>query len=310
MLPQNNRTATDLDRAGEEAKAAGRCAAVLCCILLAPLGGEKLAAQKPATTVNGNLIPRDMGDIPDATIEYQQFDKKPLKFTARAHYILVPVIVTDKDGKHVSGLTKDAFQILENGKEQTDCQRGRDPDKRRSGTSVPASVDEFSNAITVDGGARRINVIALDLINTPFLDQVGARKAAIRYLANSINQDAIFELVSIDGNGMHVLHDFTSDTKVLIAALKHVASKLDAMTGTDTGTIRQATASPGLETRNGIAVTYQAHGVSCYRPGEHGARSIRPRRRPNRPLRTSGSCGQHFRSFPANCASVVGHPGT
>jgi len=46
------------------ATAAGRCAAVLSCILLAPLGGEKLAAQKGATTVNGNLIPRDMGDIP------------------------------------------------------------------------------------------------------------------------------------------------------------------------------------------------------------------------------------------------------
>ena len=73
-------------------------------------------------------------------------------------------------------------------------------------------------------------MIALDLINTPFLDQVGARRAAIRYLANSINQDAIFELVSIDGNGMHVLHDFTSDTKVLVTALKKVASQLDAMT--------------------------------------------------------------------------------
>jgi len=60
-----------------------------------------------------------MGDIPDVTIQYQQFDKKPLKFTARAHYILVPIIVTDKDGKHITGLTKDAFQIFENGKEQS-----------------------------------------------------------------------------------------------------------------------------------------------------------------------------------------------
>ncbi len=263
MLPQNNRTATDSGSRWRMATAAGRCAAVLSCILLAPLGGEKLAAQKGATTVNGNLIPRDMGDIPDATIEYQQFDKKPLKFTARAHYILVPVIVTDKDGKHISGLNKDAFQILENGKEQTIASVDETQTISVPVQSVPASVNEFSNAIAVDGAARRINVIALDLINTPFLDQIGARKAAIRYLANSINQDAIFELVSIDGNGMHVLHDFTSDTKVLITALKQVSSKLDAMTGIDTNAIRQATANPGLETRNGIAVTYQAHGVSA-----------------------------------------------
>ncbi len=150
------------------------------------------------------------------------------------------------------GLTKDAFQIFENGKEQTVASVDETQTSSVPVQSVPASLNEFSNAIAADGGARRINVIALDLINTPFLDQVGARQAAIRYLANSINQDAIFELVSIDGNGMHVLHDFTSDTKVLIAALKKVTSKLDAMTGTDTNTIRQATANPGLETEMAI----------------------------------------------------------
>jgi VWFA-related protein len=72
------------------------------------------------------------------------------------------------------------------------------------------------------------------------------------------NQDAIFELVSIDGNGMHVLHDFTSDTKVLIAALKRVTSRLDAMAGTDTNTIHQATANPGRERRNGVFVFYKS----------------------------------------------------
>jgi VWFA-related protein len=128
--------------------------------------------------------------------------------------------------------------------------------------SVPASLNEFSNAITVEGGARRINVIALDLINTPFLDQVGARRAAIRYLANSIIQDAIFELVSIDGNGMHVLHDFTSDTKVLVTALKKVASQLDAMTGTETNTIHQVTGGSGLEQKSGVFVSYQSRDQS------------------------------------------------
>ncbi len=261
MLPQNNRTTTDSGSRWSKAKGAGRYAAVLGCILLAPLGGERLAAQKPASNVNGNLIPREMGDIPDVTIQYQQFDKKPLKFTARAHYILVPVIVTDKDGKHITGLTKDAFQILENGKEQVVASVDETQTNAVPVQNLPASVNEFSNAIAADGAARRINVIALDLINTPFLDQVGARRAAIRYLANNINQDAIFELVSIDGNGMHVLHYFTSDTKVLIAALKNVASKLDAMTGTDTNTIHQVTGGSGVEQKNGVFVSYQSRGV-------------------------------------------------
>jgi VWFA-related protein len=262
MLTQYNRTATDSGARWSKPKGVGRCAAVLGCLALLLLGSEQLAAQKPATNVNGNLIPREMGDIPDVTIQYQQFDKKPLKFSARAHYILVPVIVTEKDGKHVTGLTKDAFQIFENGKEQSVASVDETQTSAVPVQSVPASLNEFSNAITLEGGARRINVIALDLINTPFLDQVGARRAAIRYLANSINQDAIFELVSIDGNGMHVLHDFTSDTKVLVTALKKVASQLDAMTGTETNTIHQVTGASGLEQKSGVFVSYQSRGQS------------------------------------------------
>ena len=260
MLTQSNRTATDSGSRWSKPKGVGRCATVFGCLLLVGLGGEQLAAQKAATNVNGNLIPREMGEIPDATIQYQQFDKKPLKFTARAHYILVPIIVTDKDGKHITGLTKDAFQIFENGKEQSVASVDETQTSAVPVQNVPASLNEFSNAITVEGGARRINVVALDLINTPFLDQVGARRAAIRYLANSINQDAIFELVSIDGNGMHVLHDFTSDTKVLVTALKKVASQLDAMTGTETNTIHQVTGGSGLEQKSGVFVSYQSRG--------------------------------------------------
>jgi VWFA-related protein len=262
MIPRTNRTATDSGSRWRKPQGVGRCAVLLVCILLAPLGGEKLAAQKAATNVKGQLIPREMGDIPDNAVQFQQIDKKPLKFTARAHYILIPVIVTDKDGKHVSGLTKDSFQIFENEKEQVVASADETKTSAAPVQIVPSSPNEFSNAIASDGEARRISVIALDLINTPFLDQVTARQAAIRYLANNINQDAIFELVSIDGNGMHVLHYFTSDTNALIAALKRVSSKFEAMNTADTNSIRQATANPALEQRTGLAVTYQAKGVT------------------------------------------------
>jgi VWFA-related protein len=240
----------------------GCCAALCHCLLFAAISIQPLAAQKAATVVKGQLIPREMGDIPDNSVQFQQIDKKPLKFTARAHYILVPVIVTDKDGKHVSGLTKDSFQIFENDKEQVVASADETKTSAVPVQTVPSSPNQFSNAIASDGEARRISVIALDLINTPFLDQLTARQAAIRYLANNINQDAIFELVSIDGNGMHVLHDFTSDTTSLIAALKRVSSKFEAMNGADTNTIRQATANPALEQRTGLAVTYQVNGVA------------------------------------------------
>lgn len=103
MLPQNNRdTMQPRSPLCGKGTTASR-AALWCCLMLAAMAIQPLAAQKAATNVKGQFIPREMGDIPDNAIQFQQIDKKPLKFTARAHYILIPVIVTDKDGKHVSG---------------------------------------------------------------------------------------------------------------------------------------------------------------------------------------------------------------
>src|SRR5277367_752706 len=40
-------------------------------------------------------------------------------FKSRAEVVLVPVVVQSKHGGHVGGLTKDAFHLEENGKEQS-----------------------------------------------------------------------------------------------------------------------------------------------------------------------------------------------
>src|ERR1700684_3954064 len=41
-----------------------------------------------------------------------------VKFTARTELVLIPTLVTDKSGNHISGLKKEDFTVLENGSEQ------------------------------------------------------------------------------------------------------------------------------------------------------------------------------------------------
>lgn len=66
------------------------------------------------------------------------------KLTARTDLVLVPVVVTDRSGKHVSGLKKEAFRIEENGSvrsvsvfEETKTEKlvARGRDVRREGYS-------------------------------------------------------------------------------------------------------------------------------------------------------------------------------
>jgi VWFA-related protein len=129
--------------------------------------------------------------------------------------------VTDKSGNHITGLKKEDFTVLENGAEQkvatfeeiiSDAHR----------VSRPKSVNEFSNALAGESSARRITLMVLDLINTPFMDQANARKDLLKYLTQSVDQREPTALYTLTRSGIQVIHDFTTDPRVLVAALHKV----------------------------------------------------------------------------------------
>jgi VWFA-related protein len=164
-----------------------------------------------------------------------------VKFTARAELVLIPALVTDKSGNHILGLKKEDFAVLENGAEQkisTFEEITSDPHR----ASRPRNPNEFSNSLAGGPSARRITLIVLDLINTPFVDQAFARKDLLKYLTQSLDQREPTALYTLTRSGIHVVHDFTTDPRVLVAALHKVKGdtsqivdspeEVEAMTGT------------------------------------------------------------------------------
>ncbi len=176
------------------------------------------------------LAQADFSRLPEGShIEYHDAGNKPLVFTSTTVYVLVPVIVTDKNGNHVSGLTQDAFRVVENGKEQ---KINSFEEIKPSEAPVPVQHRDLSKNLfsNVPAGnetkPRRLVILAADLVNTPLLDQALMRQAITTYLADNIDPDALYELVAIDSNGLHVIHEFTQDTAGLVAGLKHVKERL------------------------------------------------------------------------------------
>ncbi len=142
-----------------------------------------------------------------------------VKFTARTELVLVPTLVTDKSGTHVSGLKKEDFIVHENGSERTIAifeEITSDPHLPR-----PKNSNEFTNS-PAGGSTRRITLIVLDFINTPFPDQAFLRNELLKYLSQSLDRLEPTGLFTLDRGGIHVIHDFTSDPSVLIAALHKV----------------------------------------------------------------------------------------
>ena len=80
-----------------------------------------------------------------------------------------------------------------------------------------------------------MTIFALDLVNTPFLDQSYARQQLIKFLAKRVDSQEPIALIAIKRNGISVLHDFTSDPAVLVAALKKVSGEIPGVQGVGVG---------------------------------------------------------------------------
>jgi len=130
----------------------------------------------------------------------------------------------------VGGLGREAFKIDEHGKAREatifeEMKTEAPTDKAR----VAVNLTGHSNFNLGDGRNWRITVVVLDMINTPYLAQHEGRKRLIAYLSKSLQRDEPTALFGLGRKGLKQLHPFTTDTAVLIAALK----RINGQVGTD-----------------------------------------------------------------------------
>ena len=153
----------------------------------------------------------------------QQPSAETATFTASSELVLVPAVVTDKSGRHISELKKSDFVLLEDGKPQSISifeELKTSSERVQRMVSAPG---QFSNVLQSTETPKRLVIVALDVINTPMLLQGGARNETLRFLAESLDPGEPTELVVIGRDGLQVLHDFTADPAVLVAALQRVS---------------------------------------------------------------------------------------
>jgi len=154
-----------------------------------------------------------------------------VKFHLQSILIQVPIVVTDKAGNHIHGLTKDDVHVLENGKEQKISTFEEITAATTKLPTVTSKPGEFSNLALSDQQPRTVTVIALDTINTPFLDQANGRRELIKFLADNINSGQVVALMIMGSNGVRVVQGLTGDTEQLVKILKQASGEIPAMQG-------------------------------------------------------------------------------
>jgi VWFA-related protein len=185
----------------------------------------------PTANMNGAIATGTGSNInPSIVHPGSAADEPKVEFRSQTVLIQVPVVVTDKSGKHLHGLSQDDFTVFENGKPQKVSVF-----EELTASSAPlaapsaAAPGQFRN-LTLDGSKpRNIVVVALDTVNTPFLDQTYGRRELIKYLAHNVDSEQVLALMIITSHGLKVVQGLNGDPARLADALKRVSGELPTL---------------------------------------------------------------------------------
>jgi len=135
--------------------------------------------------------------------------------------VVIDVVVSDKQGRPVTGLKKEDFSIKENSKEQTiKAFEAHLPSAQQQSLpkfNLPAYTYTNVPLLPVDSS---VNIVLFDLLNTPFTDQPYARAQMVQFLKTlpAGQRVALFVL----GSRLRMISGFTTDSNQLVVSAKKV----------------------------------------------------------------------------------------
>ena len=137
----------------------------------------------------------------------------PPVFRTDTRLVEVSVVVHDKSGAPVAGLTRGDFALYDEGQEQRIELFSVDSDQTVGSAPVLAP-GEYSNR-TEGRTSGAVTVVLFDRINTSLADQRQARDQVVKVLGQIRREDRV-ALYVLDSTSLRMLHDFTSDSTSLI----------------------------------------------------------------------------------------------
>ncbi len=180
--------------------------------------------------------------------------------------VLVDVVVTDKQGKPITGLKPDEFVLEESGKKQKIATFTTPEDAAKAATpqSLPPGI--YSNAPEYRSPGGPVTVFVLDAANTPFRDQAYGRLQMLKFVqeqSKSGQRTAIFTLADT----LRALQDFTSDPAVLRAALQRYKPQEPELAAGAPAVVSAAIDSPSSPDSSGAlssALTMALHEINSF----------------------------------------------
>jgi VWFA-related protein len=139
---------------------------------------------------------------------------------------LVPVVVTDAQGHHVTGLTQEDFKIFEDGVEQKisgfNVESAGIPDvgsAAPSGNAAPPAVAPATPVASAAGKPRRTYMILIDTLHTSLAHFTAAREALAKVFREEHSADTQYVAVAL-GVSPQMVINITRDASAVLSVLE------------------------------------------------------------------------------------------
>lgn len=131
----------------------------------------------------------------------------------------VDIVAQDKKGAAITDLTRDDFEVTEQGRAQTISVCSVVSNRNALGRAEALPANTFSNLPSRAGASPNFTAVLFDILNTPIADQVNAKANVMRFLQQIQPPDrvAVYGLAT----SLHVIHDYTGDAEALVRAIDH-----------------------------------------------------------------------------------------
>lgn len=171
----------------------------------------QIQPMRPTQEPGRAALPSQPPGAPDAQMP-------PITFRTEINYVEVDAVVRDAKGEFVGGLTKEDFQILEDGKPQqvTAFSLVNIPverDDRPLFLARQVEPDVYANVGRSDG---RLYVIVLDDVHTDFRRTIRVRRSARQFIERNLGSNDMAAVVLVSGR---TSQDFTSNRRLLAEAV-------------------------------------------------------------------------------------------
>jgi VWFA-related protein len=148
-----------------------------------------------------------------------------VRFTASANLVIVNVSVRDRSGAPIEGLTRDDFEIFEDGKPESisvfEFQRlaGEPPRPLKASAAAPGAPAITPSAPgQVRYRDRRLLVLFFDFSSMEPPEQIRAQQAALKFIREQMSPSDLVAVMAFT-NRLRVLEDFTDDRERLASVI-------------------------------------------------------------------------------------------